>query len=88
MKEKSFSVQSLRLDAAIGGLFDLSRTEAARQIAAGNVSVNYELSVKTDSPIREGDILSLRGKGQGQKSPAPAAPPARGGCSCTGELYR
>ena len=66
VKEKSFSVQSLRLDAAIGGLFDLSRTEAARQITAGHVSVNYELSVKTDSPVREGDILSLRGKGKGK----------------------
>lgn len=65
VREKSFSVQSLRLDAVVGGLFDLSRTEAARQIAAGNVSVNYEVSLKTDSPIREGDILSLRGKGKG-----------------------
>ncbi|MBR4548542.1 MAG: hypothetical protein IKO83_01325 [Oscillospiraceae bacterium] len=66
VKEKSFSVQSLRLDAVVGGLFDLSRTEAARQIAAGNVSLNYELTEKTDSPVREGDILSLRGHGKGK----------------------
>ena len=66
VKEKSFSVQSLRLDAVVGGLFDLSRTEAARQIASGTVSVNYEVSLKTDSAIREGDILSLRGKGKGR----------------------
>ena len=80
VKEKNFSVQSLRLDAAIGGLFDLSRTEAARQIAAGNVSVNYELSVKTDSPIREGDILSLRGKGKGKIT-------GTGGTSRKGRLF-
>ena len=66
VKEKRFSVQSLRLDAVVGGLFDLSRTEAARQIAAGMVSINYEVSEKTDSPVREGDILSLRGKGKGK----------------------
>ena len=66
VKEKVFSVQSPRLDAVVGGLFDLSRTEAARQIASGTVSVNYEVSLKTDSAIREGDILSLRGKGKGR----------------------
>ena len=59
-------MQSPRLDAVVGGLFDLSRTEAARQIAAGTVSVNYEVSLKTDTAIREGDILSLRGKGKGK----------------------
>ena len=66
VREKSFSVQSPRLDAVVGGLFDLSRTEAARQIASGTVSVNYEVSLKTDSAIREGDIVSLRGKGKGR----------------------
>ncbi len=80
VKEKSFSVQSLRLDAAVGGLFDLSRTEAARQITAGNVSVNYEVSVKTDSAVHEGDILSLRGKGKGTIT-------GTGGTSRKGRLF-
>ena len=80
VKEKSFSVQSMRLDAVVGGLFDLSRTEAARQIAAGNVSVNYEVSVKTDSAVREGDILSLRGKGKGTIT-------GTGGTSRKGRLF-
>ncbi len=66
VKQKSFSVQSLRLDAVAGGLFDLSRTEAARQVAAGNVSLNYEICDRSDAPVREGDILSLRGKGKGR----------------------
>ncbi len=65
VKQKSFSVQSARLDAVVGGMFDLSRTEAARQITAGNVSLNYEVSIKTDTPVHEGDVLSLRGKGKG-----------------------
>ena len=66
VKEKSFSVQSLRLDAVIGGLFDLSRSEAAREIEEGLVSLNYSLCQKTDAPVREGDILALRGKGKGK----------------------
>ena len=66
VKQKSFSVQSLRLDAVAGGLFDLSRTEAARQVEAGTVSLNYEICDKCDAPVHEGDILSLRGKGKGR----------------------
>ena len=65
VKQKSFSVQSLRLDAVTGGLFDLSRSEAARQVEAGSVSLNYEICDRPDAPVREGDILSLRGKGKG-----------------------
>ncbi len=66
VKAKTFSVQSLRLDAAAAGLFDLSRTEAARQVEAGNVSLNYEICEKPDAAVGEGDILSLRGKGKGR----------------------
>ena len=66
VKELSFSVMSLRLDAIVAGLFHLSRSEAARQIEAGLVSLNYEECLKTDHPGREGDILSLRGAGKGR----------------------
>ena len=66
VKPKSFSVQSLRLDAVAGGLFDLSRTEAARQVEAGSVQLNYEICIKADAPVHDGDILSLRGRGKGR----------------------
>lgn len=66
VKAKSFSVQSLRLDAVAAGLFDLSRTEAARQVEAGNITLNYELCDRCDAPVRPGDTLSLRGKGKGR----------------------
>ena len=62
---ESFSVMSLRLDAIVGGMFHLSRTEAARQIEAGAVSLNYEECLKTDASVHAGDILSLRGAGKG-----------------------
>ena len=66
VKELTFSVQSLRLDAIVAGLFHLSRSEAARQIALGAVSINYSETIKPDFAVKEGDILSLRGSGKGQ----------------------
>lgn len=66
VKEKRFSVQSPRLDAVVGGLFDLSRSEAARLIEAGSVSVNYRECLKPDRSVREEDVISLRGKGKGR----------------------
>ena len=66
VKEKRFSVQSPRLDAVVAGLFSLSRSEAARQIASGAVSVNYSECLKPDLDVREGDVISLRGKGKGR----------------------
>lgn len=64
-KKVSFSVMSMRLDAVAAGMFNLSRTEAARQIAAGNVSLNYIQTERTDAAIKEGDILSVKGCGKG-----------------------
>ena len=66
VEPRSFTVQSLRLDAVLAGLFSLSRTEAARQIAAGNVCLNYLETLKADCPVHEGDVLSLRGAGKGR----------------------
>ena len=80
VKELSFSVMSLRLDAVVAGMFRLSRTEAARQIGAGFVSVNYQECLKTDAPVREGDVLSLRGAGKGSIT-------GTGGTSRKGRLF-
>ena len=65
MKECTFSVKSLRLDAVCAGTFSLSRTAAAEAIAAGLVSLNYTVCLKPDATVKEGDVLSLRGKGKG-----------------------
>ena len=80
VKEKSFSVQSPRLDAVVAGMFNLSRTEAARKIAAGGVSLNYEETLKTDAAVHEGDIVSLRGAGKGKVT-------GTGGASRKGRLF-
>lgn len=76
----SFSVMSPRLDAVAAGLFHLSRAEAAKQIAAGNVSLNYSQCLKADCVVKEGDILSLKGKGKGSIS-------GMGGTSRKGRLF-
>ena len=69
---------SMRLDAVTAGMFDLSRTEAAREIRLGNVSLNYEPTEKPDAQISAGDIISLRGAGKGSVT---------GGTSRKGRLF-
>jgi len=64
VKSRTFTVQSLRLDAVAAGLFNLSRTQTAALIAAGAVSLNHLPCLRTDAPIREGDIVSIRGHGK------------------------
>ena len=65
VKAVRFTVKSLRLDAAASGMFGLSRTETAKFIAAGAATLNYEPCLRTDAPVKAGDIVSLRGKGKG-----------------------
>ena len=80
VEERSFSVMSLRLDAVAAGMFHLSRTEAARLIEAGALSLNYEICLKTDQSVRAGDVISLRGAGKGKIS-------GTGGVSRKGRLF-
>ena len=65
MKETTFSVKSLRIDAVAAGMFNISRTSAAEAVGAGLVSLNYGECLKPDAAVGEGDIISLRGKGKG-----------------------
>lgn len=55
---------SPRLDAVVKALIGTSREEAARLIAAGLVSLNHLPSLSASAPVREGDCLSVRGKGR------------------------
>ena len=80
VKSVSFSVMSPRLDAVTAGIFKLSRTEAAKHITAGNVSVNYSQCLKVDLTVREGDIISLRGAGKAKLT-------GTGGTSRKGRLF-
>ena len=57
-------VPSLRLDAVLAAGFSLSRSEASEAIARGKVLVDQAQTLKTDAPVREGQLISLRGTGR------------------------
>lgn len=80
VRNVSFTVMSMRLDAVVSGMFDVSRTEAAKQISLGNVSINYSVSLKTDLTVKPQDIISLRGAGKGTVT-------GTGGTSRKGRLF-
>lgn len=65
VKRLSFTVKSLRLDAVTADMFGISRTNAAEFIRLGAVSLNYSVCEKADAPVKEGDVISVRGKGKG-----------------------
>ena len=87
VETRSFTVMSPRLDAVAAGMFHLSRTEAARQIEAGNLSLNYAECLKCDAPVAAGDIVSLRGAGKGRVAEIGGSS-RKGRIFVTAEVYR
>ena len=65
-KEIRFTVMSPRADAVAAGMFRLSRTRISELIREGLLNLNYTVCEKTDAPVCEGDVLSLRGYGKGR----------------------
>ena len=86
-EERRFTVMSPRLDAVAAGLFHLSRTEVTRQIAAGLIQLNYTECLKPDAPVKEGDVLTLRGTGKGKVTEIGGSS-RKGRVFVTAELYR
>lgn len=60
----SDTVASMRLDAVIASVFKMSRSGAAEAISNGMAAVNGITSTKPDVSVKDGDKLSLRGKGR------------------------
>lgn len=58
------TVSSLRLDGIVSSGFSISRGKAAEYIAAGKCEHNYIPCTKGDRPVREADIISVRGLGK------------------------
>lgn len=57
-------VSSLRLDAMLAAAYQLSRAEAAQAIRSGLVKLDHIPCERVDTPVREGALFSLRGKGR------------------------
>ena len=58
------SVASLRTDAVIAAMFNLSRSDATEAIKRGIVTVNYRIPDSPDKKLSEGDTVSFKGKGK------------------------
>jgi len=61
---KRDTVASLRLDSVVASAFSMPRTLASETINEGRVFINNQLCQKTDRLVKEGDKLTLRGKGK------------------------
>ncbi|MBQ6798438.1 MAG: hypothetical protein IJP11_04300 [Oscillospiraceae bacterium] len=86
VKRHTFTVQSMRLDAVAAGLFRLSRTQTASLIHAGLVSLNHLPCLHTDAPVREGDVISVRGHGKASVSEV-GGQSRKGRLFLSGEIY-
>ena len=63
-KEITGTIKTLRLDSVVALAFGLSRSSAKEFINASKVFVNDKNILKSDFPVKEGDKLTLRGKGK------------------------
>ena len=61
---KTLTVASLRLDAVIAGVYNLSRTAAADTIRLQNVYINQRMTDNQAASVKVGDIISVRGRGR------------------------
>jgi len=64
VKEISSTVASLRLDSVASVGFGMSRSKIADFIRAEKVYVNWEITNNVSKPVKEGDTISIRGKGR------------------------
>lgn len=63
-EEKDIIVSSLRLDAVLGGAFNLSRGKVSELISGGRAFVNWKEELSSSKNVKEGDIITLRGTGR------------------------
>jgi RNA-binding protein YlmH len=64
LEEATISVASMRLDGIASDVFRLSRTKIVDPIRAGRCRVNWKTEEDPSVPLREGDIVSLKGFGR------------------------
>jgi len=64
VKEITGTIKTLRLDSVISLAFGVSRSSAKEFINASKVFVNDKNILKSDFAVKEGDKLTLRGKGK------------------------
>lgn len=60
----SATVADLRLDAVAAAGYGVSRSRMAEEIKSLNVKINWQEARKAAQPVKEGDVLSFRGRGR------------------------
>ena len=64
VKEIKATVASLRADSIAAAGFGMSRSKAATEISAEKVKLNWQTVKNASQSIKEGDVLSMRGRGR------------------------
>ena len=65
-QERSFTVNSSRLDSVAAGLFQISREDMVKKIKLGVVMLNYLPCLESSREVKEGDVVSVRGLGKAE----------------------
>lgn len=60
----SFTLASMRLDAVVAAVMNISRDKSAKLIASRIVSVNHQIKDSVSMVLKAGDKLVVRGKGK------------------------
>ncbi len=60
----SSTVSSLRCDSIVASAANLARAKAAELIEKGLVTLNYEAAKSAHQPVKDGDVISVRGCGK------------------------
>ena len=63
-EERACIAASERLDAVIAAAYNISRAISERLVKEGYVKVNHRESVSRSTPLKEGDLVSVRGYGR------------------------
>lgn len=64
LAETTLSVASMRLDGIASDVFRLSRTKIVEPIRAGRCRVNWKTEEDPSTPLRPGDVVSMKGFGR------------------------
>lgn len=64
IKEIKTTLASLRLDTVASAGFGTSRSKMADEIAAEKLKVNWKQVKSASHPIKQGDVISMRGRGR------------------------
>ena len=64
LKEVTFTVQSLRIDAVVSGIWKTSRSSVQDLVLRGDVTLNYFPCMDKDASVQTGDMISLRHHGK------------------------